>query len=108
MKEIPGVTSVALSSSTPFQGGLPINAFTLENDTLPPGSPQPGAFRVIVTPGYAETLGLKLVEGRFYEEADLAPGRRLFVVDQSFARKFFPNGSAVGGQVRLWRPAGKT
>jgi predicted permease len=98
MKEIPGVTSVALSFSTPFQGGLPINAFTLENDTLPAGSPQPGAFRVIVTPGYAETLGLQLVEGRFYEDADLAPGRPRFVVDQSFARKFFPNGSAVGGR----------
>ena len=98
LKEIPGVTSAALSISTPFQGGLPINAFTLENDTLPPGSPQPGAYRVIVTPGYAETLGLKLVEGRFYEDADLAPGRRQFVVDQSFARKFFPKGSAVGGR----------
>jgi putative ABC transport system permease protein len=106
MREIPGVTSVALSFSTPFQGGLPINAFTLENDTLPPGSPQPGAYRVIVTPGYAETLGLKVVEGRFYEEADLAPGRRLFVVDQSFARKFFPNGSAVGGRFSFGgRPA---
>ncbi len=57
MKEIPGVTSVALASSTPFQGGLPINAFTLENDTLPPGAPQPGAFRVIVTPGYAADAG---------------------------------------------------
>ncbi|PYR35750.1 MAG: hypothetical protein DMF90_12545 [Acidobacteria bacterium] len=98
MREIPGVTAVALSFSTPFQGGLPINAFTLENDTLPPGSPQPGAFRVIVTPGYLATLGLRLLEGRFYEEADLAPGRRLFVVDQSFARKFFPKGSAVGGR----------
>ncbi len=54
MREIPGVTSVALSFSTPFQGGLPINAFTLENDTLPPGSPQPGAFRVIVTPGISK------------------------------------------------------
>jgi predicted permease len=106
MREIPGVTSVALSFSTPFQGGLPINAFTLEHDTLPPGAPQPGAYRVIVTPGYAETLGLKVVEGRFYEEADLAPGRRLFVVDQSFARKFFPNGSAVGGRFAFGpRPA---
>jgi predicted permease len=98
MREIPGVSSVALASSTPFQGGLPINAFTLETDTLPPGSPQPGAFRVIVTPGYLETLGLKLLQGRFYEEADMAPGRRLFVVDESFARKFFPNGSALGGR----------
>jgi len=97
---------VALAFSTPFEGGLPINAFTLENDTLPPGAPQPGAYRVIVTPGYRETLGLKLVEGRFYEEADLAPGRRLFVVDQSFARKFFPHGSAVGGHFAFGgRPA---
>ena len=39
MREIPGVTSAALSFSTPFQGGLPINAFTLETDTLPPGAP---------------------------------------------------------------------
>jgi predicted permease len=97
MREIPGVSSVALSFATPFQGGLPINAFTLENDTLPPGAPQPGAYRVIVTPGYLQTLGLKLVEGRFYEETDMVPGRRLFVVDQTFARKYFPNGSAVGG-----------
>ena len=106
MREIPGVTSVALSASTPFQGGLPINAFALENDTLPPGAPQPGAFRVIVTPGYAETLGLQLVEGRFYEQTDTVPDRRVFVVDQSFARKFFPNGSAVGGRFAFGgRPA---
>lgn len=67
-------------------GRLPINAFTLENDTLPPGAPQPGAFRVIVTPGYVDTLGLKVLEGRFYEEADMAPGQRLFVVDRSRRR----------------------
>jgi predicted permease len=98
MRDVPGVTDIALAFSTPFQGGLPINAFTLENDTLPPGSPQPGAYRVIVTPGYAKTLGLKIVEGRFYEEADLTPGRRYFVVDQSFAKRYFPNGSAIGGR----------
>ncbi len=98
LKELPGVTSVALSSATPFQGGLPINAFTLEEDTLPPGAPQPGAFRVQVTPGYLETLGLKLVDGRFYSEADRDPKLKQFVVDQSFAKKFFPNRSAVGGR----------
>jgi predicted permease len=98
MREIPGVTSAALSSATPFQGGLPINAFTLETDTLPPGSPQPGAFRVIVTPDYLATLGLTLLDGRFYQDADQAPGRTLFVVDESFAKKFFPKGSAVGGR----------
>lgn len=98
LMELPGVTSTALSSATPFQGGLPINAFTLEQDTLPPGSPQPGAFQVQVTPGYAETLGLKVLEGRFYEEADRDPKRGVFVVDESFAKKFFPGKSALGGR----------
>jgi predicted permease len=98
LQELPGVTSTALSFSTPFQGGIPINAFTLEDDPAPPGSPQPGAFRVLVTPGYLTTLGLRLLEGRFYEEADRDPKRRVFVVDESFARKFFPHRSAVGGR----------
>lgn len=99
LHEIPGVTSVALSFSKPFEGGLPINAFTLEQDTLPPGSPQPGAFRVLVTPEYLQAIGLTLLDGRFFEDRDLAPGgRQLFVVDQSFAQKFFPHRSAVGGR----------
>ncbi len=96
--ELPGVSSTALSFATPFQGGLPINAFTLENDTLPPGSPQPGAYRVMVTPGYEKTLGLKLLEGRFYADADRDPKRQFFVVDESFARKFFPGRPAIGGR----------
>ena len=98
LQESAGVSSYALSFSTPFQGGLPINAFTLEEDTLPPGSAQPGAFRVQVSPGYLDALGLKLLEGRFYEEADRDPKRRVFVVDESFAKKFFPNRSALGGR----------
>lgn len=98
LREIPDVQSVALSFATPFQGGLPINAFTLEHDTLPPGSPQPGAFRVVVTPDYLKTMGLTLLEGRFFEERDLAPNQQVYVVDQSFAQRYFPNRSAVGGR----------
>lgn len=92
------MTSSALSFATPFKGGLPINAFGLEHDTLPPGSPQPGAFRVAVSPSYFETLGLTLLEGRFLEEADRASQVPRFVVDESFARKFFPGRSAVDGR----------
>ncbi len=108
LHELPGVTSVALAGSTPFQGGLPINAFALAEDTLPPGSPQPGAFRVMVTPGYLQTLGLKLKEGRFYEEGDRDPKRgTFFVVDESFAKKFFPKRSAVGGRFSFSGPPAK-
>lgn len=106
MMEIPGVSAAAISYSTPFRGGLPINALTLENDPLPEGSPQPGAYRVAVTPGYLATMGLRLVEGRFFEDADIEAKVPRFVVDEDFARKFFPGRSAVGGRFTFGpRPA---
>jgi len=100
MSEIPGVTSVAFSIATPFQGGIPLNAFTLAEDTLPPGSPQPGANRVVVSPEYSETLHLTLLEGRFIQPTDInAEGNsRVFVVDENFARKYFAGRSAIGGR----------
>ena len=104
MLEIPGVTAAAISYSTPFRGGLPINALSLENDPSPPGSSQPGAYRVSVTPGYLATMGLRLVEGRFFEEADTEVKPARFVVDEDFARKFFPGRSAVGGRFAFGRP----
>jgi predicted permease len=99
MKEIPGVSSVALGFAVPFQGGLPLNAFTLFEDTLPPGSPQPGANRVIASADYAATLKLHLLEGRFLEPGDFTTNNsRVFVVDEKFARKYFPGRSAIGGR----------
>lgn len=97
-EEIPGVSAVAYAGSTPFRGGLPINALSLAEDPLPPGAPQPGAWRVIVSPDYADALKLRLVEGRFFTRADETAAGRSFVVDQSFARKFFPGKSAIGGR----------
>lgn len=98
LKEIAGVSNVALSYATPFQGGLPVNAFVLERDPLPPGSPQPSAFVATTSPEYLETLRLHLVDGRFLEPGDAAPGRRVYVVDETFAQRYFPSRSAVGGR----------
>lgn len=98
MQELPGVSSVALSLATPFQGGMPLNAFTLAEDTLPPGSPQPGANRVIVSPDYFATLRITLLEGRQFEPADTTAPRPAYIVDENFARKYFPGRSAVGGR----------
>ncbi|MEY2882020.1 MAG: Macrolide export ATP-binding/permease protein MacB [Verrucomicrobiota bacterium] len=97
-REIPGVSSVALALAMPFQGGMPLNAFTLADDVLPPGSPQPAANRVLVSPAYHETLRLSLVEGRFFEPRDLASTNAGFVVDENFAKKYFPGRSALGGR----------
>jgi putative ABC transport system permease protein len=98
LEEIPGVRA-SLATNTPFQGGLPINAFSLQNYTLPAGAPQPGAFHLGASPSYLETLRIPLKEGRWFTDADVAKGRRVYVVDETFARRFFPDGSAVGQHV---------
>jgi putative ABC transport system permease protein len=110
LREIPGVTSAAAGIAVPFQGGIPVNAFTLFEDTLPPGSPQPGANRVIVSPDYFATLKLTLLEGRFLTAADAAPNAPpVFVVDEDFAKKFFAGRSALDGRFSFGgRPQGDT
>jgi putative ABC transport system permease protein len=107
LSEIPGVESVGLSLATPFQGSLPINALSLAEDPLPPGSPQPSAYRVLVSPGYAETLRLNLLEGRFFTPADAAPGRQVYLIDETFAKKYFPGRSAIGGRFTFGQPPAK-
>ena len=105
--EIPGVSSVALSFSTPFRDRLAPYALTLAEDLRPPGSPQPMASAITVTPSYLATMRLRLIEGRFFEPADATRGAPTFVVDESFARKFFPGRSAIGGRFSITGPPGK-
>ena len=106
LREIPGAQA-SLATATPFQGGLPINAFSLQNYTLPAGAPQPGAWHLGASPSYLETLHIPLKEGRWFTDADVAKSRRVYVVDETFARRFFPNGSAVGQHVTFGAPPAK-
>jgi putative ABC transport system permease protein len=54
-----------------------------------------------ITPGYSSTLGLKLVDGRLLDERDLQPGAaNVVVVDRAWAKRFFPNASAVGKRLK--------
>jgi predicted lysophospholipase L1 biosynthesis ABC-type transport system permease subunit len=58
------------------------------------------ALTYVVTPGYAEALSLRLVEGRLLETADLDSGTRSLVVNESFARAYL-GGDAVGRRFEL-------
>jgi len=106
LQEIPGVT-VSLATATPFETGLPINAFGLRDYKLPPGASQPGAFHLGASPAYLDALHIPLREGRWFNDTDTDKSRRVFVVDESFAKKFFPNSSAVGQHLTFGGPPAK-
>lgn len=103
LERIPGV-QVTLASATPFQTGLPLNAFTLRDYPLAEGTAQPGAFHLSAAPSYLETLRIPLLEGRWFNESDTQETRRVFVVDQDFAERFFPDGGAVGANITFGGP----
>ena len=100
VEALPGVTSVAFADGTAAEHGGQHNNFDLEQYPTPPGESQPVTPWVAVTPDYVRTLGLTLVEGRLLDERDAqrrSSGSLLSVmVDRAWARRFFPNESAVG------------
>ncbi|MGQ0735853.1 MAG: ADOP family duplicated permease [Acidobacteriota bacterium] len=98
---LPEVASVAFSNGLPPNNVGDRNNFDLEQSPTPPGQSQPITPWVAVTPEYVRTLGLTLVEGRLLDEHDARRDDLLSImVDRAWARRFFPNQSAVGQRLR--------
>ncbi len=98
---IPGVTGVGFADGLPPSGVGNLNNFDLEDFPTPPGRSQPATPWVATTPEYFRVLGLTLLEGRLLDERDALPENlESVVVDRAWARRFFPNGSAVGKRFR--------
>ena len=102
---LPGVAAVAFADGLPPNTAGQHNNFDLEQYPTPPGESQPVTPWVAVTPEYVRTLGLTLVEGRLLDERDpernaAAEALLSVMVDRAWARRFFPNESAVGKRLR--------
>jgi putative ABC transport system permease protein len=54
-----------------------------------------------ITPGYFRAMGISLRDGRSFSEADSNANARVAIVNESFARQFFPQKSAVGEHIAL-------
>ncbi len=93
---IPGVRSVALSDARPPDQYQATNNFDLEDKPTPPGASQPAVPWIAVSPGYFDLLGVQLLEGRALDDRDRVAGDTVVVVDQAWARRFFPDGRVVG------------
>ena len=97
VEALPGVSGVTFADGRPPNEVNNFNNFDLEDSPTPPGQSQPVTPWVSVTPEYFRLLGLTLVQGRLFDEHDgLGPDVEVVVVDRAWARRFFPNGGAIG------------
>jgi predicted permease len=98
---VPGVAGVAFANGRPPNEVNDFNNFDLEQFPTPPGQSQPVTPWVAVTPEYFGLLGLTLIEGRTLDERDaLRADDNVVVVDRAWARRFFPDESAVGKRLK--------
>lgn len=95
---VPGVVEAALSANaTPPESGADL-AFEI----LGTPSAQRQYLRVnFISPEYFSTLHIPLVQGRLWNETENTHGAAVAVINQTLARRYFPNGNAPGQQIRM-------
>jgi predicted permease len=97
---IPGVASRGAVSSLPFTSSIGWGSINVEGWTPKPGEElqvdQRGA-----TPDYFKTMGIPVLQGRAFLDSDMPmAAEQVCVIDEKFARRFWPNGDALGKH--LW------
>jgi predicted permease len=97
LSAIPGIQQVSFSIYSPMEGdNWGEGVYIAGEPPPPPGSNDHGASWVRVSPGYFDTIGTKILEGRSINEQDTPNTRPVAVVNRFFEQKFFKDGHAIG------------
>jgi predicted permease len=105
-RTLPGVKSAALAQAMPMVPASPVIRVIPEGVPMPAGTEAVGVFSNTVSDGYFRTLGVPLLEGREFEETDRADSARVLIVNEQFARKFYPHQDPIGKRVQLYSADG--
>ena len=103
IRELPGVQNVAVGSSAPWRdrGDNFALQFSVDGHVPAAGEEQPRAGFQVVTPAFFASLGLPVLEGRDFNDADRHGSEPVAIVSESLARQMFPKGDALNHHV-LW------
>jgi predicted permease len=106
-RKLPGVQAAALGTMLPYGNFTTTRRIMSIRETMPtdPKAPDPGAGGLFtaITPGYFDAIGVRLLRGRDFTqaEAENKDGPRVAIIDEEMAKKLFPNADAVGQHVRF-------
>jgi predicted permease len=104
LKELPGAEAVGLTSSVPISGSTGNTAFVPEG-YVPPKDANLSLAGISLTAGeYFRTMGIPLLHGRFFTEADKAGAQLVVVVNNKLAQHYWPGEDPIGKRMRLGTP----
>ncbi|HEX4915927.1 MAG TPA: ABC transporter permease, partial [Vicinamibacterales bacterium] len=109
MRAIPGVTNAAYVYSLPIIGSNWNSIFIIEGQPVPERSKLPSSAWTPVSASYLDTMGLRLIRGRWFDDAiDRTDAPETVVVNETFARRFFGGNDPIGARVKQGWPEDKT
>ncbi|MGH9710936.1 MAG: FtsX-like permease family protein, partial [Candidatus Acidiferrales bacterium] len=100
---IPGVVSVSSISHLPLSGGSAGRGFTIEGAPDPGPKNHPGGGYGVVCPNFFRTMGIPIVEGREFTDADTVSARGVIVINQAMAKRYWPKSDPVGQRIKIGR-----
>ena len=96
----PGVESAAVAAPLPFSQTDGSASFSIEGRSAPPGDPGPHGDIRVVSAAYYKAMGIRLVAGRYFNDADRKESNPVAIVDEKLARQYWPNENPVGKRMR--------
>ena len=101
IRQQPGIAATGTITNIPLSGDSGKTAVTPKGYVPPPGQSVHGHYSYAVHGDYFSALGIDLREGRFLTSADSHRSERVCVVDEDLARRYWPNGGALGQRIAL-------
>jgi len=101
VRSVPSVVSVSMTSAGPLFGGKEPDEFTIAGRPAPEPGRAPVALRYNIGPGYFRTLGVPVVRGREFTDADVRDAPPVAIVNETLARRHFPSEDPLGRQVTM-------
>jgi putative ABC transport system permease protein len=104
VKNIPGVEAAGATGTLPLGGNFWGRSLTVEGFPVLSVGQAPMIQHTVVTPGYFKTMGIPLLYGRDFTDADATGGQLVTIIDERIARKYWPNEIPLGKRIRFGPP----
>jgi predicted permease len=101
VRAIPGVTKAGATDVIPLSGNHNDEVILAEGYQMKPGESIISPFRMDISPGYFEAMGISMTKGRSFDERDNETAPRVVIVDEQLAQHFWPNSDPVGRRMYL-------
>src|SRR5262245_42152884 len=103
IKALPEVETASAASAIPMTTDGSSGTVSGENSTVGPNDLPVETEYSWVTPEYFKALGIELLKGRFFTDADAVGVERVAIIDESFVRRFYPNDDPLGKRIKRGR-----